>query len=804
MDILMQDIRYSLRMLMKRPGFTVAAILALALGIGANTAIFSIINGVLLRPLPYDEPDRLIYMTEVNPRQDFDRYSVSYANYLEWRRQSRSFEDMMAWSYSGLALTGRDEPTRLTGAYVTDNFFQMLRTMPTSGRGFLPEDDQPGAARTVVISDVFRQKHFENDVEVLGQDIILNGKTYTIIGIMPPGFNFVNERVELWMPAAALLADQPRLMNRAVHVFRVVGRLKADVTLAQATTEMQTIMTRIDQQYPEEDPGHSIVALSLHEQLVGDVKPALYLLLGAVAFVLLIACANVANLLLARAASRQKEMAIRAALGAGKGRAIRQMLTESVMLSLLGGMASVLIALWSVDLLSSRLADVVPRAAEIRVDGVVLGFALLISLATGLVFGLFPALQIAKPALNQTLKDRTATAGERHRMRHGLIIAEVALSLVLLIGAGLLVRSFQQVLQEDPGFRAEQLLTMTVSLPSIEYPDDPTVVDFYQRIPERLEALPGVQTVSAVNALPISGGDSNGMLTIEKRPFPKAEEPTASYRRILPNYFRAIGIPLLQGREFDARDNGVDKKTVIINEAMARRYFGDESPIGQRIKIGPPEYEPWLEVVGVVGDVRNVGLDTEPALATYEPHPQRPWRTMSMAIRTDVEPLGVINTVRQALREEAPGLVISNISTMEQRIADSMAPRRLNLTLIGVFAGVALLLAIIGIYGVMSYAVTQQTQEIGIRMALGAQQTDVLRMVVGRALMLAGIGIGIGLVFSSILTRSMTDLLYKVSPFDPITFAGIAAILLIVALLAGYIPARRATKVDPMTALRYE
>jgi putative ABC transport system permease protein len=567
---------------------------------------------------------------------------------------------------------------------------------------------------------------------------------------------------------------------------------------------METIMARIEQTHPGEDPGHTILARSLYEQTVGDVKNILVILFGAVGCVLLIACVNVANLLLVRSSERQKEMAIRAALGAGRGRAVTQLLTESILLALIGGLVSMILALWGVDLLRVALADLVPRADEIRLDGAVFGFTLALSLATGLIFGLFPALQISRTDLNAALKDRMSISGERSRLRHGLVVAEVALSLVLLIGAGLMLRSFWRVLEEPPGFRTDHLLLMSISLPNTEYPETAQVVDFYRRLPGLFEDIPGIQAVSAVNALPISGGDSNGMLTVENRTFPPGEEPVTSYRRALPNYFRTIGIPLLRGREFDERDTGEGVKTVIINDLMARRYFPDQDPIGKRIKVGPPEGEPWLEIVGVIGDVRNVGLDSEPALATYEPHAQRSWRTMNMVMRTGVDPSSLIEGVRRRLREQVPNILISDVSVMDQRIADSLGSRRLSLTLLGVFSGVALILALVGVYGVMAYLVTLRTREIGVRMALGAQRIDVMRMIAGKALMLTATGIVVGLAASAAGVTLIADFLYRVSPFDPVTFAVLSFILLVTALLSSYIPARRAARVDPLMALRQE
>ena len=806
MNTLFQDLRYAIRLMIKSPGFVTAAVIALALGIGSNTAIFSVVNGVMLRPLPYEAPDRLMVISETNPQQGEEDFNVSYPNFMDFKQQSNSFEQMSAMRFATLTLTGGEEAERIPTALVSSDLFSLLRVKPSLGRTFLAEEDRPGGDQVVIISHSLWQRRFGSDPEIISKPLTLNGETYTVIGVMPAGFEFPSEEIGMWL-ALGPLADTTPMKNRAVHFLNVIARLNPGVTRQQALTELETIAGRIQQQHAEADPGHGVGITSLHAEMVGDVRPALLVLLGAVAFVLLIACANVANLLLARAWARQKEIAIRAALGAGRGRIVRQLLTESALLAVTGGAIGLLLALWGVDLLVNNLPDYVPRAKEIAIDRKVLGFTLSLSLLTGLVFGIVPTLRLSKTGLSESLKEGGRKSGGgfgRNRARSVLVISEVALSLVLLIGAGLMIKSFWRLAQVDPGFRPENLLTMTVSLPDVNYPETEQVISFYQQLPQRLEALPGVKSVSAVNSLPISGGDSHGQLTIDGRPFPPGEAPAASYRRVLPNYFRAIGIPLLRGREFDERDKGDDPKVVIINEEMARRYWKDSDPVGSRIKVGPAENEPWLTVVGVVGDVRNVGLEAGPSLATYEPHPQRPWSTMNVIVRTEGDPVNLAAAVRDGIRAIDRQLPISNISTMDQRISRSVAPQRFNMFLLGVFAALALMLAGVGIYGVMSYSVTQRTSEIGVRMALGARPGDVLRLVVGQGMMLTLTGVAIGLVAAFALTRVMGSLLFGVSATDILTFFIVSVLLTGVSLAACYLPARRAAKVDPMTALRYE
>ncbi|HSC27982.1 MAG TPA: ABC transporter permease [Vicinamibacterales bacterium] len=799
MEAFHQDLRYALVLLRRNPGFATVAILALALGIGANTTMFSVVHGVVLAPLPYPEPDRLVKVQEIAPGGN--RWEASYPGYLDWERRSRSFEHLTALQTFNLTLTGGLQTMEVRSAFVTPNMFDLLQVVPSLGRSFAAEENRPGNAFTVLISDGLWRREFGASSDVQGRAITVDGSPATIIGVMPRGFEFPDPDVQIW-GALGSLADLAFMKNRAVHVLSVVGRLAEGVSEEQATAEMSAIAAQLEMEFPGEDPRHGAAVASLHEILVGDVKPALVMLLAAVAFVLLIACANVANLLVARAAARDREMAVRSVLGASRWRTLRQMLTESAVLGLLSGAVSLLLATWSVDLLAARLASVLPRAANIRLDATVLVFTLGVSLATGLLFGLLPTLG-SRLAPLEALQNRASGSPSRRRLRSALIVAEVALSVVLLVGAFLMLQSFWRVAGQEPGFRPERLLVASVLLPEVDYPDLEAAKAWFARIPRELETLPGVEAASAVNSAPISGGDSNGMLTIDGRPFAEGEAPGASYRRILPDYFRVLGVPLLRGREFDVRDDG-SNAVVIINEAMARQYFAHVDPIGQRIKVGPPENEPWLTIVGVVGDVRNAGLEAGPRLATYEPHSQRGWRSMELLVRTRGEAHGEAESVRRTLLASAPGILIREMRTMDERIHASLAPRRLNAWLLGTFAGLALGLACIGLYGVMSYLVTRRTHEIGVRVALGAVRSDVLRLVVGQGMRLVVAGVLLGTLGGLAVTRVLSSLLFEVSPTDPRTFAAAAAALTIVALSACLLPAYRATRVSPVEALRCE
>ena len=800
---MLKDIQFGLRSLAKHRGFTALAVIILALSIAATTSIFSVVNGVLLRPLAFPEPERLIVINEVNPQQGPEPFELSYLNWLDVRQQSKSFEEIAGVTFSSYVLKVQGEPSRVMAMGVSANLFPMLRAQAAQGRTFLAEEEKPGANRVVVVSERFWRRHFPNQT-LNGQGINLDDRGYTVVGVMPASFQFPDDRMEVWMPFGPDSAA-PYFQNRAVHLIFGLGRLKTSVTQSDAANELTAIFSGIQQEHAKEDAGHSVKLMQLHERITGDLKPALFVLLGAVLFLLLIGCANVANLQLARTAARGREMAIRVALGASRWRVIRQSLVESVLLSLIGGGIGFLLAMWTITWLLLHLPDGFPRASEIGMNAAVFAFAFGVSVLTGIVFGLVPAVQATRTHVSEALKTGgKGSIASGSRLRRALVVAEIALSLMLFIGAGLLMKSFWLLTNVNPGFQADHLLTVHVSLPEQKYTEDSRVIDFYRQLPERLSSLPGVKAVSAVNRLPISGGDPHGDLTIEGRTFAAGEAPGVSYRRILPNYFRAMGIPLLQGREFDDRDTGGKPDVVIINQKMAESYWPGGDAIGKRIKVGPPENEPWVTIVGVVGNVNHTGLDAEPDFATYEPHAKRPWSEMTLLVRTSGDPSSLAGSVQRELKNAESEILIEDVVTMNRRLDLSIAPQRMNLVLLGTFAFIALVIAAVGIYGVMAHSVAQRTQEIGVRMALGAQLRDVLKMVLRSGLTLALIGIAIGMSGAFFLTRLMRTLLFGVTPTDAVTFASVAAILFVVALLACYIPARRATKVDPLVALRYE
>jgi putative ABC transport system permease protein len=800
MDTLYKDLRFGVRSLLKHPAFTALAVITLALGIGANTAIFTVVDGVLLRPLNFPEPERLVVLNERNAQQN--TFELSYLNWLEVTQRSQSFEEIAGVIFTSYVMDLNGETSRVSALQISANLFPTLRARPKQGRTFLKEDERPGAEPVVVVSNSFWQRYFGNQV-LSGQGIRLDNRSYSVVGVMPPEFQFPDEKMEVWVPFGPDTEDK-MFQNRAVHLIYGLGRLKEGIEQSQASVELDTIFSGIQQQHPGEDEGHTVSLTALHERITGNVKPALLVLLGAVALVLLIACANVAGLQLARAASRSREMSIRIALGASRWRLIRQSLVESLLLSSIGGAVGFLLAIWLIAWLLVHLPESFPRVTEISINRNIFIFTVAVSFLTGIVFGLVPAFQSAKSDVNQVLKAAARGGPHGTRLRRGLVVAEIALSLMLFIGAGLLIKSFWRLTRVDPGFNSNQLLTLHVALPERKYPNEAQVIDFYRHLPQRLSALPGVKAVSAVNHLPISGVDSHGDLTIEARTFGPGETPAVSYLRILPNYFRVMGIPLFQGREFDERDSDGQPDVVMINQKLAKRYWPNDDAVGKRIKVGPPENQAWMTIVGVVGNVNHTGLDTEPDFATYEPHAKRPWSEMTLLVRTDVDPTALAGPVRAELRNAEPEILIEDVITMSHRLQASVAPQRLNLVLLASFAFVALVLAAVGIYGVMTQTVEQRTHEIGVRMALGAEIKDVLRLVLRNGMSLAAIGVAIGLTGAFWATRLMAKLLFGVRPTDALVFASVAATLLVVAFLACYIPARRAAKVDPLVALRYE
>ena len=811
MTSILQDLRYGVRVLWNAPGFTLVAILALALGTGANTAIFSVVNAVILRPLPYESPNQLVRVGGENLRTGHRMGSFSPQDFYDWQMRNRVFESIAAYDGWSPALTGTGEPERLEAARVSASFFSILRAQPVLGRAFLPGEDQPGNNMVAVLSHALWQRRFGSDPAIINRQITLNGASYTVVGVMPASFetprftNAILAEPELWAPFAPNLKDWTR-DGRAVDA--AVARLKPGVTLEQAAGEMKRIAAELEQQYPKSNTGQSVSVASLHESLVGKSRTALLVLLCAVGFVLLIACANVANLLLARAATRQKEIAIRTALGARRRRIVRQLLTESVLLAAVGGGLGLLLALWATDLLVARASDTIPRLSGAGVDAHVLVFTLIVSLLTGIAFGIAPALQASKPDLNEMLKEggRTSALGGRgRRVRSLLVVAEVAVSLVLLIGAGLLLRSFLRLQEVKPGFDPEHTLTLEMFLPGIKYPEDYQHIAFYEQVLKRTRELPGVEAAGVVSVLPAAENyDRIGFSVEGEPPPPPGEGPDADRYMISSGYFQALAIPLQSGRQFDERDAADAQPVVIINETLARRYWSNPvDALGKRVRVGD-EGRPWRTVVGIVGDVKQYGLDTPSTMQVYLPHQQSPSQQMTLVVRAGGDPSSLTAAVRNEIWAFDKDQAVYNIRTMEQVLSKSIAQRRFNMLLLGVFAMVALLLATVGIYGVISYSVTQRTHEIGVRMALGAQGSDVLRMVVGQGMLLAVIGVGLGLVAAFALTRVISSLLFNVSATDPVTFAGISILLTAIALVACYIPARRATRVDPMVALRYE
>jgi putative ABC transport system permease protein len=802
MRVLSHDLRYSFRALLRRPGFTVVAVLTLALGVGASTAIFSVVNGVLLRPLPYPQPEQLVQVWETNTRRGWLGDTVSPQNFEDWQAESRSFEAMSAYEYESFVLAGGDAPERLIGIKASSSFIDVLGVKPALGRGFLPGEDARGARRVVVLSDRLWRRHFGARADALGQAVTLDGEPYTIVGVMPADFSFPSPRLDLWTPAIDITRP------RGDHFMEAVARLKPGSTLGEAQGELDVIARRLGDEYPNTNGNSGVRLVPLREELVGQVRPALLVLLGAVLFMLLIACANVANLLLARATARQREIAVRAALGASRLRIIRQLLTESLVLALAGGAVGLLLSAWGVDLIVAASAGTIPRASEIGVDSRAFLFALAVSALTGLLFGLAPALGFSAPDLNSALKEGTKGAGRgraKSRAQSALVVAEIAVALVLLAGAGLLLKSYALLRRVDPGFRPERVLTARLDLPDSKYHGPERQAAFYRQALERIESLPGVRAAGVVNDLPLSGSRSGRSFDIEGRKTdsePGAMTPQADYRKVSPGYFRAMGMRLLSGRGFDEHDDADAPGVAVINETCARRFFAGEDPLGHVLIYG--EQRVRREIVGVVADVKHDSVAAERAPEVYVPFAQHPQGQMFFAVSTEQDPQALAAPLRKAVLDVDPDLPVYNVLTMQQRIENSVAPQRFNTLLLAVFAGLATLLAAVGVFGVMSFLVAQRTHEIGVRVALGARGADILRLVVGRALRLALAGVALGLPAALALTSLLTRLLYEVKATDPPVFACIALLLVAVALLACIVPARRATKVDPMVALRYE
>jgi predicted permease len=800
-----RDVRLGVRTLVHSPIFTAVTVLSLALGIGANTAIFSVVNGLLLRPLSYPESERLVDVWHTPPQQSFpglDRFSVSPANYIDWKAQATVFEQVAVYGYAGLSLSTSNDPLPLIGATVSSDFFSVLRSNAMLGRTFTPDEEQPGRDQVVVISHGLWQRAFGANPNIIGQPVTLNSRSFTVVGIMPAAFEFPRE-AELWVPLAW---DDKERQVRSIHDYLVIARLKQNVSVQQAQAEMSTISSRLEQQYPEEDKGWGAVVIPLREDLVGDIRTALLVLFCAVGFVLLIACANVANLMLARGANRQKEIAVRIALGAGRARLVRQLLTESVLLAVTGGVLGLMLAVWGSKMLV-RLGSL-PNAGDIGIDTWALGFTLLVSFAAGVIIGIMPALQFTRTSVSETLKQgsgRTGGSPMKQHTRKALVISEVALSLVLLIGAGLMIRSFWKLQNVDPGFDTSNTLTMSVALTPIRYSEPHQQLAFFDRTIEQIRAVPGVVSVGVTTTIPLAGGGSTQPFSIEGRPTGAiAEQPMAQTRYISPDYFRTLGIPLRQGRFFTDQDRDNSVPVVIISEAMAHRFWPGENPIGKRLTPSFHAEQGAREIVGVVGDVKARGLDADASAMMYLAYRQSPRPYLSFVVRTASNPESLVQPVSRAIYSIDKEQALTDVQTMDQVLTQSLSGQRFNMTLLLSFAGVALLLAAVGVYGVMNYTVTLRRRELGIRMALGAAKTDVLRLVLGQGLTLTLIGVGAGLISAYALTRLMASLLYGVTATDYLTFGSVSAMLVVVGLVASYVPARRATKVNPTIALRAE
>jgi putative ABC transport system permease protein len=810
MGTIWQDIRYGYRMLWKSPGFTLVVVLALALGIGANSAIFSVVNAILLRPLPYKDPQQLVIINHNYPKLNL-KATVSAPGYIYYRDHAQSFSEVAAIGGWNANLTGGGEPERLQGMQVTTNLLPMLGAQAARGRVFSGQESQPGSDRVVVLSDGLWHRRFGGDPSIVNRTITINGEQYTVVGIMPPQFQYGREFgriVDIYSPIA-FTPQQLSTEASGMEYLTVMARLKPEVSINQAQAEMDTIAGQMRQLYEMPDPSiWGLTLTSYNEQIIGDLRPALFVLLGAVAFLLLIACANVANLLLARAAARQKEIAIRAALGASRMRVIRQLLTESTLLALAGGALGLMLAVWGVDMLVRINENKLPRAHEIGLDLNVFLFTLGISLLTGIVFGLAPAFQTSKTNLQETLKEggRSGTNSTHKGLRNLLVVSEMALTVVLLVGAGLLVRSFLHLEQVDPGFQPQNLLVMQLSVPKNKYSEPAQQDQFYRQMLAEVRNLPGVKSAGAVSVLPMSGGGSSRTFTIEGRELaPGQQAPHGDSWAATSDYFKTMTIPLVKGRYFTEGDTATAPGVAIVDEELARKFWPNEDPVGKRISFEGPDDKPrWREIVGVVGHVKNRGLDGESRPQFYFPHQQLPQGSMYLVVQSAGDPTSLTAAVRGAIQKVDKDLPVFRVTTMERMVEDSLAQRRFSMLLLGIFASVALVLAVVGLYGVMSYTVTQRTHEIGIRMALGASTRDILKMVVGHGMLLAVIGVGLGVGASFLLTRAMTSLLFNVSATDPVTFVSISLLLVVVAFLASYLPARRAMRVDPMLALRYE
>lgn len=797
METLFQDFRYALRLLRKSPGFAAAAVLTLALGMSANTVMFSVLNTVLLRPLPYPQADRLVQIWETDARRGDMHDTVSPYNFLDWRTQGQSFEQMATYEYSSVVLTGQKVPARLSTLFVTASFFDVLKVGPLKGRTFLPDEDQPGKPRVAVLGYGAWQRHFGGDPGIVGKSVLLDDQAYSIVGVMPAGFGLPRDRTDVWcLPGFDL-----KQTSRPSHYLQSIGRLKPGVSLQQAQTEMNTIAERLVATYHQ--PGMGIRLVSLQNEIVGNVRRGLLVLWVAVLAVLLIACENVAGLLLARAVGRQKEVAIRSALGGSRARLMQQFLAESILLATLGGILGMALSYSAGRLVVAASQGAVPRLRDLQIDGRVLAFTAIACVLTGIAFGLAPALSALRINLNSSLKESGAAAQvtDRLHLRSLFVVAEVALAMVLLVGGGLLAKTLWRLQHVDTGFRAEDILTFRFTVPPAKFPTSTQRSNLYERVAEQLAALPGVESVGATNDLPFGGSRSGSSFEIEGR----APDPQllfhAGYRTVSPGYFHTMRIRLLQGREFSLHDNRGGVGVAVVNQAFAKKFFADEDPLGRRLK----SHDHIYEIVGVVSDVKHedLGAPSFPELyLCYLQAEVQPWTFFE--VRSRIEPKALTTSVREAMKQIAPDEPIYNVNTMTSLVEYWMSPQKFNSLLLAIFAGLALVLAAIGIYGVIAYSVVQRTREIGIRLALGADRANVLRLILRQGARIGMLGLLIGTVAAYLSTRALSSMLYGVDPHDPLIFAVIAVSLFLVVVLASYLPARRATRVDPLIALRYE
>jgi predicted permease len=809
MEHLVRDGRFALRTMARKPAFTAMAVIIIALGVGANTAVFSLVRAVMLRPLPFASPDRLVMVWEDASFVNFPKNTPAPANFVDWKDRNEVFEDMAAVRIRDFNLTGDGEPEKVYGYGVTANFFSVLGVAPVIGRTIAPEDDRPEANKVAVISYPLWQSRYGGDPGIIGRDILLDDQKHSVIGVMPRGFQFLDPDVRIWVPAAFT----PRqLASRGSHYLQVVARLKPAVTIERANNDIKAITAQIARDNPDQAGKLDAYVVSLSEELSGETRQPLIVLLVAVAFVLLIASANLANLLLSRALGRSKEVAVRTALGASRGRLVRQLLTESVLLSLTGGVAGVLVAIWSFEFLGQLIPPGLRLFVDLRIDATVLIFTLALSVITGIVFGLAPALQSLSIDLNEALKQgggRTSLSAGHRRLQNAMIIGEVALAMVLLVGAGLLIKTFSRLSDQYSTLRADSVLALRTQLPESRYQQPSRRFAFYKQVLERVNALPGVVSAAYTTSVPLDWrGGTNG-ISIEGRPVERGVMYDANHRQISDDYFKTIGIALVQGRTFNEGDTEQSIPVAIINKTMAREFWPGEDPIGKRFKPSSPDSpDPWIQIVGVVADLKQMGAEKPAKPEMYMPYQQvadQPWYApRDLVIRASVPPTSLVSAVISKVHELDPDQPVSNIRTMSEVLGKEFGQRQTGTTLLGVFAGLAMLLAAIGLYGVLSYFVTQRIPEFGVRIALGAQRRDILMLVLKRGMGLALVGLGIGLAASFALTRLMRSLLFEVSASDPMVFGVIAALLLSVAFAACVIPARRATKVDPMIALRYE